>query len=61
MYYGDEDQNEIMKEIDEKYHDPVEDELLENELTEEQKSKIIELEKQIVEKLNKLEKENLPY
>ena len=61
MYYGDEDQNEIMKEIDEKYHDPFEDGLLENELTDEQKSKIIELEKQTVEKLTKLEEENLPY
>lgn len=61
MYYGDEDQNDLMKEIDSKYHDPLEEELQKKDLTEEQKAKIAELEKQTAEKLKQLENEELPY
>ena len=60
MYYGDEDQNEIMKEIDNKYHDPLE-ELQEDLLSEEQKTKIAQLERQTTEKLKQIENEELPY
>ena len=56
MYYGDEDQNELMKEIDSKYHDPLEELVLE-----EDKEKIAELEKQAAENLKKIENEELPY
>ena len=61
MFYGDEDQNDIMYEIDHNHRDPLEEELTKEELTEEQKTRIAECEKQIAETLKKLDNEELPY